>query len=164
MRAYLIVFACLFSCASESTCKRQFFDAVTRDPRTFIAFDADIDGRKVKVCFTNQSLRWRLEEKFGIEGRAYTELVRDVIRGEKTLSFSSEDVGVNYIVTDDSVITEVYRQGRVNGLRKRYFLENGVQKDIPLENKKYLAVLLFENCVVSWIDDYTGYLIIKETY
>lgn len=80
------------------------------------------------------------------------------------MDLTSAEIGNNYIVTRDEEINAVYRKGGLDSLKETYFRENGVQKEMPIKNKKYLASLFFENCVISWIDDYTGYLIIKESY
>lgn len=78
MRMYLIVLLCVLSCKNQGQtgpCDSNFFEAVTKADNSFIVFNANVDSRNEKVCLSNRSLKWRLKDKFGVDGKAYSELV-----------------------------------------------------------------------------------------
>lgn len=66
-----------------------------------------------------------------------------------------------YVVRYDKEIDQVYKKG-IDSLLTTYF-SNNVAK-MPIYNKGFMASILFENCIISWVDDYSGSMVIKTDY
>jgi len=171
MKKYLIVLLSLLGCngqqRNENQCNSKFLEVITSDldgNSSFLVFDVKIDGKAEKICIPNRDLYWRLKKKFDVDGNAYTNLVRQIINHEKILVLAREEIGHNYSVKSDNGVKKVYEQG-IDSLKNVYFQKNGAKRhEVIIDNPNYIASLLFENCIISWIDDETGYMIIKEKY
>lgn len=95
-----------------------------------------------------------------VQKELYQEAVRNIVSGRS--SYVSDSISMDkYIVQYDKEIGQVYKKG-IDSLLVTYF-SNNVAK-IPFDNKGFMASVLFENCIISWVDDYSGSMVIKTDY
>lgn len=166
MIKYWTLLLCLFSCngrpIEDLACGAKFSDSVTsyKDGRkTFVILEVFRNGKNEKICLTNVSLYFLLHRKFRVEGNAYVDLVRRLLNKTKLLELTNNEINDDQIVVPDVKIKNLYTAG-LDTLIDTYFV-NGVQNDRAIENKNYLVSILFENCIISWIDDESGFIVIS---
>lgn len=160
---FLLLIQCSYN--EQKACNEIFLETIINDfdgNSNFLVIDAFVDGQYRKICAPNIELFAELKRKYNIKEGGYKDLVLKLVNHEDTAKFAYSDVS-NYIVTTDAEIKGVYEKG-LDSLKARYFNSSSVQKEMPIENINYLVSLLFENCIISWVDDYTGYIVIKEDY
>jgi len=171
MRTSVILFvSLLISCVQSSQsdksafkCSEKFIEYILDDLKeegSFIVIDVNVSGATNSICLSNIDLFRDLTYKRGVSRDEYKNTVMDILQGKQTYEADSSILHFYKIQADPS-IDSVYKQG-LDSLLIKYF-PNGFSVS-HVENKRYMASILYENCIISWVDDYTGSMIIKRDY